>query len=241
MVNRFFQHLTLKLGSELTLSQCILCGAKGQQQLDLCSPCSNDLPWLTHHCPRCALPLSESAASGSECGQCQQTPPSYFQVVAPWQYQPPIAQLISGFKHDRRFSYGSTLGKSFTKRIASAYKQKDLPDIILPTPLHWRRRIQRGFNQSEHLARQLNRELGIPIKHFLSRPKYTTAQQSLNAQQRQRNLRGAFKVNGNINGQRIALVDDVMTTGATVNEISRLLIKEGAAEVHVWVLARTPA
>ncbi|WP_101758319.1 ComF family protein [Oceanicoccus sp. KOV_DT_Chl] len=236
MVNRFFHSIKplLTLGQ---LSQCILCAAHGQQQLDLCTACEQELPWLGHHCQRCALPLSQPSAK--ECGLCQQHPPPFARTVASFAYGPPIAQMISGLKHNKHYGYGRTLCFINTRMIASAYLHSQLPDLIMPTPLHWSRRLIRGFNQSDLLAQDLSQKLGIPLRHGLIRHKRTPAQQSLNAQQRRRNLRGAFAVKADIVGQRIALIDDVMTTGATVREISQLLIKAGAAEVHVWVLART--
>lgn len=237
MVNRFFQTLA-QLLAHAPLSQCILCGASGQQQLDLCPQCEHELPWLGHHCQRCALPLNSSSAV--ECGHCQHTPPPFSRTIATWQYCSPVAQLISDFKHQKRYSYGRTLCFSITREVVSAYYQEELPDLIMPTPLHWSRYLRRGFNQSESLAKNLSRTLNIPLSHALIRQKRTPSQQNLKAYQRRSNLRGAFKLIGDISGQRIALVDDVMTTGTTVREISQLLIQAGAVEVHVWVLARTP-
>ncbi len=116
------------------------------------------------------------------------------------------------------------------------------PDTIIAIPLHWRRYWQRGFNQSELLANSLSRQLKIPLVKALTRCRSTTMQQSLNAEQRQRNLHNAFAVTKPelIQGRRIALVDDVMTTGATATEVARTLLSAGAGEVHIWVLARTP-
>lgn len=116
------------------------------------------------------------------------------------------------------------------------------PDTIIAIPLHWRRYWQRGFNQSELLANSLSRQLKIPLVKALKRCRSTTMQQSLNAEQRQRNLHNAFAVTKPelIQGRRIALVDDVMTTGATATEAARTLLSAGANEVHIWVLARTP-
>jgi ComF family protein len=114
--------------------------------------------------------------------------------------------------------------------------------MIAAVPLHWRRHWRRGFNQSELLAKLYARELNIRLFHGLKRSRYTRNQQSLNAVQRKQNLRKAFQLSGetSIADQRIALVDDIMTTGATAREVSQTLLNAGAAEVHVWVLARTP-
>jgi ComF family protein len=157
-----------------------------------------------------------------------------------WQYRYPIAQLIADFKYHRHYSYGHNLAKAASIRFASAYLNEQYPDFLVPTPLHWRRRLMRGFNQSEQLAATLSSSLQIPVAPLLKRPQYTAPQQSLNRPQRQQNLRGAFSVSGNVEGKRLAIIDDVMTTGATATEISRCLLQAGAAEIHIWCLARTP-
>ena len=237
MVNRFFQRLRALLPLELP-GQCILCGASSNRTLDLCRACEDDLPLISHACTRCALPLTTRSAQ--YCGQCLQTPPPFERTIAVWHYRPPIAQLISGFKYNNRYSYGQTLVKIMAEQLVSTHYGSHLPDLIVPTPLHWRRQLKRGFNQSQQLAHYLSSRLHVPLALAVKREKMTSPQQSLNARQRRQNLRGAFTVTGNVDGKRLALVDDVMTTGATVTEISRSLLAAGALEIHIWCLARTP-
>ncbi len=218
------------------VGQCILCAGPGQKGLDLCSRCELELPVLTHCCQQCALPLQEHAAY---CGQCLLCPPPYQHVESPWLYLPPIAQLISRFKYNRQYSVGKILSKMAANRYVSTYIDRELPDLIVPIPLHWTRQITRGFNQSEHLARDYSRRLNIPTKRYLKRCRPTAAQQTLAADQRRRNMKGAFRASGDVSGKLVVVVDDVMTTGATVSEASRCLLEAGAREIHVWCLART--
>jgi ComF family protein len=241
MVNSFFKRLrslSQRPGKLWIKGQCILCADKGQDTADICQACETDLPRVGHQCLRCALPLTD--ADQTECGQCLQAPPPFQRTHAPWLYQPPTAQLISAFKYRRHYSCGRTLAIIASASIVSAYKYDRLPDIITPTPLHWYRHLQRGFNQSEHLASVFAKQLHRPMQHLLKRNKATPAQQLLNARKRRQNLRGAFQVIGEVQGKTVAVVDDVMTTGATVSEISQVLLNAGAKEVHIWVLARTP-
>ena len=238
MVNRIFRALHTLPPPVTVLGQCVLCGDAGQIGLDMCSPCVADLPTLGPCCPRCAIPLTDK--SPDYCGQCLLIPPPFLRTVAAWHYRAPIAQLISGFKYNSHYSYGHTLAKIMTTRLVSAYIKQPFPDLVTAIPLHWTRRLKRGFNQSEQLARHYAKVLDITTAPTVKRCKATAPQQSLDALQRQQNLRGAFSAIADVTGRRIALVDDVMTTGATASEVSRCLLEAGAMEVHIWCLARTP-
>ena len=234
----------------LGLCPCLLCGgslfSSNHTQKDskcsqtyICKACFSELPWLTNPCELCALPLPVTSGA-QRCGECLQKPPLFTRIEAPWLYEPPIAQLIVGFKHNRRYSYGEALATIAAQNRAGG----TLPDWICPTPLHWLRHLKRGFNQSQQLADCYSRHTGIAVKQCLQRINHTPAQQGLDAEQRKRNLRGSFRVAGkaveSIKGKRIAVIDDVVTTCATANEISRCLLDAGAAEVQIWCLARTP-
>ncbi len=240
MVNSFFQPglsvFQAFKGLSLT-GRCILCDAIGQPGLDICQGCEAELPGLGPHCRHCALPLP--SLDQTLCGQCQLMPPPFERTVASYLYQYPVAELIGGFKYNRHLSYGKVLTLAGLNRFVSAYNH-DLPDIITPIPLHWRRRLKRGFNQSEHIAGYLSKGLGIPLLTLLKRSQFTPPQQQLDAQQRRQNLRGAFEATQVLEGQCVAVVDDVMTTGATATEVTKQLLDAGAGEVHIWVLARTP-
>jgi ComF family protein len=229
MVNRFEQLLLP--------GTCLLCGAYSQRAVDICRACELELPALGPHCQACALPLATSA---DHCGNCLRKAPHFTRTHAGWRYQAQVAQLISQFKYHRQHAFGRVLAELLAAQLQAAYALQAFPELLIPTPMHWWRRLRRGFNQSEQLAQQLSLQLQIPLFAHIRRVRHSKAQRTLTAAERQRNLRSAFRVTKALAGQRVALVDDVMTTGATANEISRLLLAAGAAEVHIWCLARTP-
>ena len=219
--------------------RCQLCGDHCSTGDDFCTPCRHDLPWLPPGCYRCAIPLPDPDET-LLCGNCLSEPPHFHRTEAAWLYQPPLAKLIADYKYHRKFYYGRSLALLLAERLLSAYREEPLPDVITSVPLHWRRRLRRGFNQSELVALEVGKCLALQYQPLLKRIRTTAQQQGLDAQQRSRNLRGAFTCCGPLRGKRVALVDDVMTTGSTANEISRTLLKAGASEVHLWCLARTP-
>lgn len=238
MVNYFWSRLRPHIALPTLLGQCILCADHAQPALDLCQACEAELPFLGPHCLQCALPLN--TIHEHHCGQCLTSPPPFHRSEAIWLYQPPVAQLLSAFKYQKKLSYGHMLAKIASKQIASAYLPSALPEVLCPIPLHWRRHLQRGFNQSELLASRFSCYLDIPLAHHLCRRQSTPPQQGLNAKQRANNLRNVFSVQGDVRDKTIAVVDDVMTTGATAAEASHCLLAAGAKAVHIWCLARTP-
>ncbi len=219
---------------------CALCGATALQPYALCEPCEQQLPWLDDdHCSRCALPL---AMAGMECGQCNRRPPAFERVLAPWHFTFPVDTLISRFKHNRQWPLGRLMAEIAGHALSHHYAEGlPRPDVLLAVPLTRRRLRERGFNQAAMLARWWSRQLAVPFfEHLLVRTRHTTAQQHLSAKARWRNLRQAFAVCGGLHGQHVALVDDVLTTGATAQAVAQVLRKAGAARVDVYCLARTP-
>ena len=208
---------------------------------DICTACEAELPWLGAHCQVCALPLP---APGMSCGACQKKPPAFARVEAPWRYAFPVDSLITRFKHQAQWPFGRLLGELLAEHLQHAYDEGlPRPQALLAVPLARRRERQRGFNQARMLADWLSRALQIPAPDdWLSRTLDTPAQQGLDAATRKRNLRQSFVVNAaeRVEGLHLALVDDVLTTGATANMLARLLLRAGAARVDVYCLARTP-
>jgi ComF family protein len=223
--------------------QCLLCGAAAEQAaLPLCAGCDDDLPWLGGHCSVCALPLP---ASGLTCGQCLRRAPAFQRVETPLRYGFPIDALVTRFKHQTNAPLGRLLGQFLERHLLHAYEEGlPRPDRLIPVPLSRRRERQRGFNQAQLLADWLATPLGLPVDNRLvRRTQDTLAQQGLDAVTRKKNLRNAFALadGAEVEGLHLALVDDVLTTGATAERIARLLRRAGAQRVDVYCLARTPA
>jgi ComF family protein len=220
---------------------CLLCDEAADGDTPLCMACETELPWLGDHCQTCALPLP---AAGLTCGQCLKQPPAFENVIAPWSYNFPIDSLITRFKHSAKWPFGHLLAELLVQAVQHRFED-DLPrpDLLVPVPLATRRLRQRGFNQAAMLARWLSSRLDLPCdERLLLRTQDTSAQQVLNANDRRRNLRNVFALapGAAVEGRHLALIDDVLTTGATAQALARLLVDAGATRVDVYCLARTP-
>jgi ComF family protein len=220
---------------------CLLCDEPADGIQPVCTACETELPWLGDHCLTCALPLP---AAGLTCGQCLRRPPAFEQVIAPWTYSFPLDSLITRFKHNAKWPFGRLLAELLAEFLQHRFEE-DLrrPELLIPVPLANRRLRQRGFNQAAMLAHWLSDALEISCdERLLLRIQDTDAQQDLNAEARLKNLRNAFALapGADVKGQHLALVDDVLTTGATTQALARLLMDAGAARVDVYCLARTP-
>lgn len=224
--------------SALFPSHCLLCKAACAGPAELCAPCRQTLPWLGHHCRRCALPLATPRAE--LCGQCLQSPPPFVHCRCAFDYRFPVDSLLSGFKYHRRLAQGHLLASLWLDHCAPPARD-NRPEMLVPVPLHWRRRWQRGYNQSLLLSEHWGQALGIEVADRLRR-RPSPPQQGLNRSQRRRNLRGAFTLSSasGLAGRHLALVDDVVTTGTTAAAAAAILLRAGAAQVDVWCLARTP-
>ena len=215
---------------------CLLCGAPGANGLDLCADCAAELPRNRSCCARCALPLPLPTAL---CGQCQRHPPAWDAAWAPFRYAWPLDRLESRYKFGRDLAAGRVLCTVWQREPRTI----DLPQLMLPVPLHRSRLRQRGYNQALELARPLARILGVPCRHdLLLRQRATDAQTELDAVARRRNVRGAFSLREGVTmPAHVAVLDDVMTTGATLAECVRVLKRSGVRRVDVWALARAPS
>lgn len=229
-------HCLHRLHAWLLPWRCLLCGDVGTNGLDLCLACAAELPRNTSCCARCALPLASPAAL---CGACQRKPPSWDGAWAPFRYGWPLDRLEARYKFGRDLAAGRTLAVLWQR----AERPLALPQLILPVPLHRARLRQRGYNQALELARPLGRAWDIPVRHDrLLRARATFAQTELDAVARRRNVRGAFTLReGAALPAHVALLDDVMTTGATLAACARVLKRAGVARVDVWALARAPS
>jgi ComF family protein len=210
---------------------CLLCGARSRAGL-LCPACADELPRLAaERCPVCALP----SPAGQVCGACLKRPPALDRTEALFRYAFPVDVLVQRLKYA-----GQTVVADFlAARLAGALAGQARPDLILAMPLHPRRLRERGYNQAALLAGHLARRLDVAFDPVACRRQRDTPPQvELPLQARRRNIRGAFAC-ADLTGKRVALVDDVMTTGASLDELARVAKRAGAVEVVAWVVART--
>jgi len=222
---------------------CVLCRGSGNTQQDLCLDCRDSLPRLVHPCPGCALPLPAGMPANSPCGSCLAMPPAWHSLHAALAYQPPVTDMIAGFKYHGHAVNGRVLTDLLGQHLGARTGHHMLPELLVPVPLHRQRLRQRGFNQSLMIARWLSRQLAIPVwADLVLRHKATSQQTGLSAAARRRNLRGAFRINPGAHlpqEARVAIIDDVVTTGSTVAAMARTLRRAGAGDIQVWALART--
>jgi ComF family protein len=229
-------HRLLDIGTKFTrmlpAQPCLLCGTNSHDGL-CCAACDAELPRLSEeHCPICALPT----LGGSVCGQCLKHPPPFDHTVAAFAYAFPVDKLIQALKFSERLILVNFLADAVVKRANSK------PDRLLALPLHPARLRERGFNQSLLLAQVIARRLDIPLlSNACERIRNTPPQSSLPWKERDKNMRQAFicTPDADVRGKHVAIVDDVMTTGASIGELARALKQAGANEVSAWVVART--
>jgi ComF family protein len=212
---------------------CLLCGS-AVRGAALCPGCAADLPRPT--APGCAV-CAEPLAVAGVCGRCLQDPPGFDDARAACLYRFPADVLVQRLKYGADLACAAALGELLADAVAAAPR----PDLLLPMPLHPARLRERGFNQAAELARPLARRLGVPLAPALCRRlRDTPAQASLDRAARRRNVRGAFACDGDLSGRHVAVVDDVLTSGATIDALARALKKAGAARVSAWVATRAP-
>jgi ComF family protein len=207
---------------------CLLCGA-ASNDAPLCGPCRDELPALPRACPLCAMPSS----LGEICGSCLRHPPQFDMTVAAWRYAYPVDRLVQALKFHGRLALASL----FADVLASLVNRAD---VVIPMPLHPSRLTERGFNQATEIARHLTARMGTKLAfQGASRIRRTLPQADLPLDERSHNVRGAFACALDLTGAHVAVVDDVMTTGATLGELAKVLKRAGAARVENWVVTRT--
>lgn len=208
---------------------CLLCGATSGPAL-WCAACDRALPRLpAPRCARCALPIPD----GDICGACLDRPPRYDRVTAVFVYHFPVDALLHAFKYGGNLAIATVLGDALGKAVVGR------PDVIIPMPLSVGRLRERGFNQALEIARRVSRCTGIPVLRDACRKVVETRPQAtLPWKERAKNVRGAFVCDAELRGRKVAVIDDVMTTGATLDELAKNLHRAGAAEVSGWVVAR---
>jgi ComF family protein len=225
-----------KLTNAVFQQNCLLCASPQANNHALCMACLNDLPWHPEtSCPQCGL-----ASNGDICGSCISAPPDFDATSAVFLYRFPIDAMMQRYKYGNMLSLYETFGQLLKEKSQLDSLNNNHVDLIVPMPMHPTRLKERGFNQALEIAKVLtkNHPAKLDFKSVI-RQKLTPPQASLPLKKRVKNIKGAFKVNDDLTGKRIAIVDDVMTTGASLNELAITLKKASAAHVECWVIART--
>lgn len=220
-------------------SRCQLCAAAAN---GLCTACRAALPRNLHACPVCALPLPPSAPTRLPCAACQRQRPSFASAVVPLLYRSPVDDLVAGLKYHQRLQLAAPLADCLADAVTADRRETHTswPAVVVPVPMHPQHLRQRGFNQATELARWLARRLGLRLStRLLRRTGAARHQRGLKRRERLRYPAGGFVASAACPAH-IAVVDDVVTTGATAEQVSRALLRAGAAKVEIWAVARTP-
>jgi len=222
-----------RLSSALPRQRCCACGAAADQWVELCTGCRSDLVLVQNPCEGCGVPLPLAVRF---CAECQRRPGPLDGCRAPFVYAAPIDILVRRMKFDGDLRAAQLLGRLLSEQLNSCGGQVD---FLVPVPLHRRRLIGRGYNQSLELAKQISAILQIPLlRSSCRRVRATLPQTAVSAKERRRNVRGAFHASSNLGGLRLALVDDVMTSGQTAESVAKEMKRAGAASVCLWACAR---
>ena len=223
-------------------ARCVVCELQpGARSTSICTQCETDFfATETVRCERCALRLPESKSDAPRiCGRCLADAPHFDATTALADYVSPVDGMVIALKFTARLD----LARFFGRLLASRFEAMPSMDqsVVIPVPLAFERMRQRGFNQAHQIAGAFATAAGRHlIVDRLLRVRHTPPQQSLALKERRRNVRGAFEADGSFSGQHVFVVDDVMTTGSTLDEVARVLKKAGAARVHNLIVARTP-
>jgi len=235
-----FIQLYQKFYTWLLPYHCILCRAYCTRKQDLCEDCHAGLPVITHACPRCAQVMT---TPGLACGTCLSKQPPFDVTHALYLYQEPISNLILNLKFQHTLVNARILGELLLLKIQSDwYSEKPLPEVIIPIPLHATRLKERGFNQALEIARPIAHSLDLPIDYTsCARQQATLAQATLHPKERKQNIKNAFQIVKPLPYRHIAVIDDVITTGHTINEFCKTVKKAGVQQIDVWCCARPAA
>lgn len=228
------RHKLLSIAQRIHLpSICVLCNQFHRTALAVCPPCIELLPSIEPACMHCAFPLPDK--DYLICGHCIKSPPHFDRATIGYYFEEPLRGLLHRFKYHN----GLYLGSFLAQLILNSWKKSpSFPQCLIPVPMHPNKIKSRGFNQTILLARILSKQLNIPLDLLTCKKKINTlAQAELNGQTRKQNIKNAFSIQPN-QYQHVALIDDLLTTGSTVNELARSLKKSGIQQVDIWCCAR---
>lgn len=227
--------------SWLVPTNCLLCETSVDSGNILCPACIESLP-VNHNaaCHHCALPLADLASP--VCGHCQKNPPDWDFVVSAFTYAHPVDKLIQAMKFREKLDIAYLLGTLMHNVIKNHYllQKRTLPELIIPVPLHSTRLRKRGFNQALELARPLSQHFAIPMDaKSCQRMVPTVPQSRLSGEERASNLKNVFYMKQPVSTKHVVIVDDVMTTGHTIEEVTKTLRTSGVEQIDVWLCGRT--
>lgn len=233
-ITRTLFNRALWLFDKLFEPVCLLCRQAPEHQHGLCAGCERSLALNKSPCQICARPLE----TGAICGKCISNANHFDHAIAPLLYREPVSHMLRALKYHNGIAFARTAASVISEAALNRGAKK--PDLICSVPMTTQAQRKRGFNQSALIALLMGYRLGIPVSNNLLRKVRETPHQSdLNATERQSNLKNAFICQRPMEGRHVVIVDDVLTTGATVNELAKTLKQAGASRVDVWVCART--
>jgi len=212
---------------------CLACGHEITCSHSFCRSCSKRLRPVPNPCQYCG---QVNVSDGYVCPACLLNPPRWQKMIAPLQYRGLLRDYLIQLKYGEALHLANSI---CMHSIGHFYNGETMPEVLLPVPLHRHRLIERGYNQADEIAGVWSRELKIPLdRHALLRLRHTPSQSGLSANQREKNTLKAFSYNPTVEYRHVAIVDDIVTTGSTVNEITKTLHRQGVEFVEVWALAR---
>jgi len=239
--------MTVTLWRQLLPGKCLLCElpVPDTAEADLCEHCAAALPWNEPACPRCAVPLPAAPEPGATCRRCERQPPPFLRAFAPLRFEDFPTHWVRSLKDRLGMVEGRVLAALLARAAARLYRDEHTarqPDLLLPVPLTWRRLIRRGHNQAVTMAVPVARALGVPLWRLAATRRPGPSQRGRGRAGRLGVSAASFRCRHRFAepGPCIAIVDDVMTTGATAAAMATALLEAGAAEVHVLAATRTP-
>ena len=216
---------------------CLWCQMRTHSHLTLCDECIHKLSYNTHSCRNCAIPIEQSNTTQC-CHNCLRRPWPFNNIMVPLLYHPPISYFITELKFKHRLSHSKLMGEL----LLQAIDPSKIPALLIPVPLHAKRLRSRGFNQALEISKVINQHLHIPIDTTsIQRIKNTKPQSLLSKKERRGNLNNAFVIKKEIQQKHLVLIDDVLTTGQTVNELYKILNKNNHYTIDLWCCARAHA
>lgn len=241
MLPQVLRHASQKLtqyGQTLLPLSCLLC-QQGVTAGVICPTCAADLEQSYCHCLRCGLPLPSTQ---TQCGHCLAHQPNFERLYACGLFRPPLNQVVFQLKYAKQPLFANILGQMLANQVKQQLPaSQSLPELLVPVPLHAKKERQRGFNQAQLIAQHCGQQLNIPVNTTaVKRIKNTQSQTQLTRQQRQQNMHRAFKQMTALQGiSHLAIVDDIVTTGATANSLSQVLKQAGVKKIDIWCVCRT--